>query len=173
MIVIGIAPGLKALSYSVINTAQAPYEIIDKDVLLGPRVSLADGLVNLGKKAYAHELVLGVVFERHIDPNRKLRPPVVLALGPPCNPKEDLERPTHVMAVRLMITALCGRFGLPLVTVTEPQILAALSPARRESWQSAASRQLSIPLDTGERKLVLAVVIGLTGQAVHAPKAAQ
>jgi hypothetical protein len=166
MIVIGVAPGLKALSYSVIDLAPAIPVIIDKDVLLGPRIK--EGLVDLVKKAYVHYLILDVVFERELEPiGRDPRPKAVLAIGPACNPKEPVE---HVSAVRLMLTTLTNKFKVPVVQVDEPELKRALQPAPRESWLRVSNRLLSEPLDTDEHKIVMAVVVGLAGAALYAER---
>ncbi len=168
LIVIGVAPGLKSLSYAVINATEATPRIIDKDVLLGPRGA---SLVNLARKAYVHELILSVVLERELETFGKApRPRAILALGPACNQKEEEQNPAHVVAVRIMLTALARRFGLPVVPVRERGMRWALRPGKRESWYSVANRRLSEPLDTDERKLVLAVAIALAGPALYRPK---
>lgn len=162
MIVIGISPGLKALSYSVINCAGPVPWVIDKDVLLGPRIK--EGVVDLVKKAYVHYLILDVILERELETFGKApRPTTVLAIGPPCNPKEPPER---VQAVRVMLTTLAEKFGVPVVSVDETCLREALDPSPRESWIRVADRRLSEPLDTKDGKIVLAVVVALAGNAI-------
>jgi len=172
MIVIGVAPGLKALTYSV--TEFRPNErpsVIDKDVLLGPKLPGRDdelgflkGLVELGKKAYVHHLIMEVVLERALVPvgHRIARPRGLLVIGPACNPKEPTE---HVMAVRVMLRALAGQFGAPAEDLTEPEMQEILEPSPRESWFRVANRTIDERLDTDDRKIVLAVAVSLAGGA--------
>ncbi len=170
MIVIGVAPGLKALTYAVIETQPGlPAVVVDKDVLLGPKlpgrsdeVGFLKGLVELSKKAYVHHLILEVIFERALEPFGKgeLRPRAALAIGPACNPKEPHE---HVSAVRLVLTRLGSRFALPVDQVDEPQMKTLLSAQNEKSWLRTSNRLTDVPLDTKDPKLVLAVAIGLAG----------
>lgn len=163
MIVIGVVPGLKALSYSVINCAGPVPWVIDKDVLLGPRIK--EGVVDLVKKAYVHYLILDVIIERELETFGKApRPATVLAIGPPCNPKEPRER---VHAVEVMLTTLAEKFGIPVVTVTEARLQQTLLPYPREAWLRVANRHLNEPLDTKDSKIVLAVAVGLAGGIVQ------
>jgi hypothetical protein len=163
MIVIGVAPGLKALSYAVINASGEVPWVIDKDVLLGPR--LKEGVVDFVKKAYVHYLILDVIFERELETfGKSPRPTAVLAIGPACNPKEH---PEHVQAVRTMLKTLAGKSRIPVVMVDDAGLARALSPAPRESWLRVANARLQEKLDTDDRKIVLAVVVGLAGAALY------
>lgn len=173
MIVIGVAPGLKALTYSVLDIQRGlPAVVVDKDVLLGPRLPSRDdgpgflkALVDLGKKAYVHHLIMEVVLERALVPlgHRSQKPRGLLVIGPACNPKEP---PEHVAAVRVMLGALAAQFSVQADEVDEPRMQALLLPSPRESWFRVANRSLDMPLDTDDRKIVLAVAIGLAGSAI-------
>lgn len=172
MIVIGIAPGLKALTYSVLEFSRtAPTLVLDKDVLLGPKLPGRDdeagflkGLVGLTKKAYVHHLILEVIFERVLVPFGSAKKPwAALAIGPPCNPKEP---PEHVAAVRVMLTHLAHRFQVPVAHVDESRMQEALLPTARESWLRVVNRSINEPLDTQDRKTVLAVAVALTGGVI-------
>lgn len=175
MIVVGVAPGLKALTYSVLEIrANRPAVVIDKDVLLGPKLPGRDdeagflkALVDLGKKAYVHHLIMEVVLERALVPvgSRAVRPRGLVVIGPACNPKEP---PEHVAAVRVMLRALVGKFSVPVGDVDEPQMQALLEPSPRESWLRVANRSIEEPLDTDDRKIVLAVAIALSGSVLAA-----
>jgi len=172
MIVIGVAPGLKALTYAVLEFSRdAPTMVLDKDVLLGPKLPGRDdeagflrGLVELTKKAYVHHLILEVVFERILVPSGRAKKPwAALAIGPPCNPKEP---PEHVKAVSLMLTHLGRRFQIPTVEMDELRMQEILEPAHRESWLRVCNRSISEPLDTEDKKSVLAVAVALTGGVI-------
>ncbi len=172
MIVIGVAPGLKALTYAVLEFSRTgPPVVLDKDVLLGPKLPGRDdeagflkGLVELTKKAYVHHLILEVVFERVLVPfGRAKKPWAALAIGPACNPKEP---PEHVHAVSLMLTHLARRFQIPTTPVTESRMQEILLPAHRESWFRVCNRSIAEPLDTEDKKSVLAVAVALAGGVI-------
>lgn len=170
MIVVGVAPGLKALTYSVLEIRpNQPPTVVDKDVLLGPKLPGRDdeagflkGLVELSKKAYVHHLIMEVVLERALVPvgHRIAKPRGLLVLGPPCNPKEPLE---HVLGVRVMLRALASKFALPVTDMDEDEMRQILAPHKREGWFSVANRTIDEPLDTDDRKIVLAVAISIAG----------
>lgn len=156
MIVIGIAPGLKSLSYSVIDFSGPRPVGIDQETLPGPRVG--SGIVDLAKKAYVHRLVLDVVFSRE--------PPAILAIGPPCNPKEP---PEYVAAVGAVLAQLARAFRAQVLPVDWAQMEHTLVPARRESWFRVVNRKLASPLPSDDRKIVLAVATALTGGFMRSP----
>ncbi len=158
MIVIGVAPGLKSLAYSVLDFSGSKPTAIDQDTLFGPRVG--QGLVNLAKKAYAHRLILDVVFERD--------PPTALAIGPAWNPKEP---PEYVDAVGIMLEALAQASRVQVMKLSQLQIDALLVPiAPRESLLRIVNRHLSNPLSVGDRKLSLALGIALTAGLLLKPQ---
>lgn len=173
MIVIGVAPGLKALTYSVLEIRQSgPAVVLDKDTLLGPKLpgredeaGFFKSLVDLSKKAYAHHLVMSVVLERALIPigHRSVRPRGLVVIGPACNPKEP---PEHVAAVSVMLQALASTFGARVDHVDEAQMQALLEPSPRESWLRVANRSIEEPLDTDDRKIVMAVAISLAGRVI-------
>lgn len=149
VIILGITPGLKSLAYSVMNVSGPP-EVIDHDILLGGRIE--DSLTAIAKKAYVHALILDVVFERD--------PPLVLAIGPPCNRKEP---PAHIAAVQLMLVTLARKFGVRITSLDETLMNTILTPSPRESLQRVVSRRLGTPLDSSDRRIVLASAIALAG----------
>lgn len=148
-IVLGIAPGLKSLAYSVLSVDGQSVTPIDHDILLGGH--LKKSLAGLAKKAYAHALILDVVFERN--------PPAVLAIGPPCNPGEPSE---HLEAVRTMLALVSGQFGVRIAPIDEPLMTTELELAPKETLGRAVNRALGAPLDSSDRRLVLAVGIAIT-----------
>lgn len=156
MIALGIAPGLKALAYSVIR-ADSPPCPVDHDVLLGGRIK--GSLADLPKKAHVHALVLEVVLERD--------PPDVIAIGPACNVKEPLE---HVQAAIAMLSQLADRVGVQILLVSEERLQQTLCMPK-ESLQRAVNRLLGqeTPLDTDDPRLVRAVATSLTGYFLRRP----
>lgn len=148
-IVLGIAPGLRALAYSVMSASGGALTPIDHDILLGGH--LKKSLADLSKKAYAHALILDVVFERN--------PPAVLAIGPACNAGEP---PEHLWAVRTMLEALAGNFGVRIGSIDEPRMHAALNLGPKENLGRAVNRALGGPSDSSDRRLVLADAIAVS-----------
>lgn len=142
-IVLGIAPGLKSLAYSVMSSAGTSLSPIDHDILLGGH--LKKSLADLSKKAYAHALILDVVFERN--------PPAVLAIGPACNAGEP---PEHLWAVRTMLEALAGNFGVRIASLDESRMQEALNQGPKETLGRAVNRAVGAPSDSSDRRLVLA-----------------
>lgn len=174
MIVIGVAPGLRALTYSVIGTSPDgdPPELLDQDVLLGPKLDKGaagaiSALADLVKKAYSHHLVLEVVLERALVPIRRgfgmvspPRQPAALIIGPPCNPKEP---PEHVEAVSIMLQTIATRFALPAHRLGTAAIQKALAPSKNETWLRYCNRTLWAPLPTKDPKVILSVTAALAG----------
>jgi hypothetical protein len=150
IIVLGIAPGLKSLAYSVMSSAGASLTPIDHDILLGGH--LKKSLADLSKKAYAHALILDVVFERN--------PPAVLAIGPPCN---LVEPPEHLWAVRTMLAAVAGNFGVRIADLNESSMHTALDLRPKETLGRAVTRAVGSPSDSSDRRLVLADAIAVAG----------
>lgn len=105
MIVLGVAPGLRALSYCVLSfhDEAEKADIVDCDVLLNGRAPKPQNMWDATKRGRVHNLILGVVCERHT--------PAVVALGPPLVSGETSE---HVSAVRMTIRLLAGGFGIPV-----------------------------------------------------------
>jgi hypothetical protein len=149
-IVLGIAPGLKSLAYSVMSTLGTSLTQIDHDILLGGH--LKKSLADLAKKAYAHALILDVVFERN--------PPAVLTIGPACNSGEP---PEHLWAVRTMLAAVAGNFGVRIAELSEEQMGEALGLGPKETLGRAVNRSLGGPTDSSDRRLVLADAIAVAG----------
>jgi Holliday junction resolvasome RuvABC endonuclease subunit len=148
--VLGIAPGLKSLAYSVMSVEGSVLTPVDHDILLGGY--LKKSVAALAKKAYAHTLILDVVFERN--------PPTVLAIGPACNPGEPVE---HLDAVRTMLSLISSRFGVRATVFDDESMQAALGLKPKETLGRAVTRVLGAPLDSADRRLVLAAGIALAG----------
>jgi hypothetical protein len=164
VIVIGIAPGLKSIAYSVLDVSGPLARTIDADVLLGGRIQSPPSgdpmgalayVANLARKANVHRLVLSVVFERD--------PPLVVGLGPPCNPKEPRDR---VEAVELVVRALAATASIPVRRVSEPDIPQTLMIGARESLFRLVNRHLEHPIEVEDRRLVLATGIALTAASL-------
>lgn len=149
MIILGIAPGLRALAYSVVDMSRPVPSRIDEDVLLGGRLA---PMADLAKKAFVHAMILGVVFERD--------PPVAVAIGPACNPKEP---PEHLAAVRVMLTQLARAAGVRVEDITEPRMNELLVPEPRESLGKLVNRHFRAERVSSDRRLVLASAIALSG----------
>lgn len=108
MITLGVCPGLEALHYVACQWRGELAEVVDYDVLhvrgQGPDSSHGELL----KRARAHQLVLGVVFERG--------PAVCVGVGPPAKKREP---EAHVEVARRMIEDLARTFRVPLLSCPE------------------------------------------------------
>ncbi len=155
MIVLGIAPGLKSLAYSVLDISKGYARCVDHDVLLGGRIKNLNSLAEFAKKAYVHALILDVVFERD--------PPIALAIGPACNPKDP---ELHLSAVTLMLKTLANKFGVQVLPVDAALMDQILTPSPRESLLRVVNRRLTAPLDSDDRRQVLATAVALVGSVV-------
>lgn len=150
-IVLGVTPGIRALSYVVLDVSGALPVSIDHDVLTGGRIK--ETLADLAKKAYVHGLILSVVLERD--------PPLMLAIGPACNPKDP---PEHVLAARAVLTALAMRFRVQVVDVSEEDVHRALAPEAGVSLSRIVHRHLSGMIGSNDRRVAMAAAVALTAR---------
>jgi hypothetical protein len=153
VIVLGIAPGVQALAYSVVAFNGVPLgHPIDCDVLHGGRAPQSQSTFALAKRCRVHHLVLGVVLDRN--------PPGVIAVGPPVTPKEP---PEYVAAIRLMIGALAAGFNVPVVDVPDRrQLMEAIAEGERSLW-GAVKKNLSVPLGSRDQRILLATGTAVAG----------
>lgn len=106
MIVLGIAPGIASLAYSVVayEDDSRVGDSLDADVLkAGRSISVASAL-EAAKRCRAHHLILDVVCDRYV--------PAMVAIGPPADPGEHGD---SIAAVRLLLIALAAALRVPLV----------------------------------------------------------
>ena len=155
MLVLGIAPGLDALAYSVVWWKDDGDVIaVDTDILRCRPLSL-EGKRNPEKRSRVHMLVLSVVAERF--------PPTQICIGPVIDPREP---ELHVQAALLMIRAVAAAGGVPVIRIeTEADLFRRLD-ARPPRLGPAVQRRLTAPIGTRDRRIVLAtaaaVAVGKT-----------
>lgn len=158
-IVLGVTPGIRALSYVVLDFSGSMPVSVDHDILTGGRLK-EKSLADLGKKAYVHGLILSVVLERD--------PPLALAIGPACNKKDP---PEHVLAARAMLLMLAGRLGIRVVDVSEGDISRALDPKPGVSLSRVVHEHISGLVGSYDRRVVMAAAVALTGRQKLRPSA--
>jgi hypothetical protein len=110
VIVVGISPGLRTLTYCVLEfpgmgkngRKKADPKIRDLELMKGGRVKKAasPGPDELRRKANPHALVLDVVLERAMDESTRLGTTTIMAVGPSAN---DEEPEDHDRVVRLLL----------------------------------------------------------------------
>lgn len=165
MISLGVAPGLSALAYSVVQFTNGSSlgRPVDSDVLHAARGITAQSAWEVAKRCRAHHLILDVITERHA--------PAVVGIGPPLNPAEA---PEHVAAARLLVTALAAALRLPVVSVLETEALLAALGSSERTLNRAVSRELSVPLGSRDRRIVLATGAAIAGHrgALHVKRQA-
>lgn len=153
MVVLGIAPGVQTLAYSVLAfDGGAQGYPIDSDVLHAGRGTVTLNPLLLAKRCRAHHLILGVVLERN--------PPAVLAVGPPVSPREP---GVAAEAVYLMLRALAETFDVPLADVRRREQLWDLTGDR--TLAGAVRKGLCQPLGSRDQRILLATTVAIAGAA--------
>lgn len=148
--VIGVAPGLNALAYAVIEAGDATL-CVDHDVLHARPLSV-ESIRNPYKRSRIHQMVLGVVAERY--------PPALLVVGPVADPKEE---PDHVQASRDVLAAMAVHFRVPIETIDSREAVLAAHGTGIRSMGRSVNRCLDEPLDSRDRRIVLAAAAALSG----------
>ena len=154
MIVLGISPGLRALSYCVLAYHQGATlaDPIAADVLHGGK-SRPGVVFNLAAHARVHHMILAVVCERN--------PPMLVALGPACDPSEPQE---HVDAVKTLIYILAVTAGATIVDVSDRKALrAALGVPTDRGIRPAVCAGIRGRVQTRDRRILLATATALAG----------
>ena len=153
MIALGVAPGLAALSYAVLEHRDGvPPFLVDADVLHGARGITADEAWQILRRTRVHHLLLETIVERYV--------PAVVVVGPPLRIDEPA---SHVLAVRTVIGALARGIGVPCVEFySHPDLLERLDTNAR--GLPALVRQ-KVPNfgQVRDKRLVLATGCALSG----------
>ena len=147
MRIIGVAPGLSALAYSVIVVDMNRAVVVDADVLHARPLSSE---VSLQKRRRVHQLVLGVVFERHM--------PLVLSIGPPVDP---LESPASVQAVEELLSTIAQFAQIRVVRYADKQAVVTALAADRTKQIGRAVSSFIRTLPSRDRRVVLATAAAL------------
>jgi hypothetical protein len=151
-VVLGIAPGLSAVGYCVLDIdARGVGHCLDYDVLMGNRaaqlgranadLSLAT-LAQLIHRFRVHRMIIEVVCERHY--------PCVLAIGPAALSREP---PEFIVAARKALTDMAGFFGLRVVDVTK-HALRETFPG--EKLPGLVQDRLAAPIGSRDRRVLRA-----------------
>lgn len=149
---IGVAPGLNALAYSVLELAPGSRpRSVDHDVLHARPLS-PESFTNPYKRGRIHQMVLGVVAERY--------PPSLLVIGPVLDPREE---PAHVQASRDVLAKMAEHFRMALVSLDTRDAITAVLQSEGKSLGRAVNQLLDEPLDSRDRRIVLATAAGLAG----------
>lgn len=157
MIILGIAPGLGALAYSVLESVdgQAP-EPLDSDVLhAGRRLDGATAL-EIARRCRAHHLLLDVILRRH--------PPAIVATGPQLDKKEA---PEQVAAVRLLIVGVASAMNVPHYDYSNRDTLLHALGANGRGLSGIVRRELGEGISSKDRRIVLASGAALAATAEH------
>lgn len=153
MLVLGIAPGLDALAYSVVWWKESGDAVtVDTDVLRCRPLSL-EGKRNPDKRSRVHQLVLSVVTERF--------PPTQICIGPQLDPREP---ELHVQATLMMLRAIAAAAQVPVLRIeTEAELFRRLE-ARPPRLGPAVQRRLTAPIGTRDRRIVLATAAAVAAR---------
>lgn len=133
MIAIGIAPGLKNVTFAVVQVTspQDGLQIgrcLDIELLAGRKTPRDANPETLRKKATSIGLELSIYIERAIG----LRDPAtILGLGPPAH--DTVEPDSHVEACRWMIIAICQSLGFRnVLSISREEYSLILGPKWRQ-----------------------------------------
>ena len=121
--------------------------VIDADVLHARALS-SESSVN--KRRRVHQLVLGVVFERHM--------PRVLAIGPPVDPTED---PACVQAVEELLSAIAQLAQIRVLRYADKNAVVTALAADRTKQIGRAVSSFVHTLPSRDRRVVLATAAAL------------
>ena len=150
--VLGIAPGLGAVGYCVLDIdARGVGHCLDYDVLMGNRaaqlgranadLSLAT-IAQLVHRFRVHRMIIEVVCERHY--------PCVLAIGPAAVSREP---PLYISAARSALGDMAAFFGLRLVEVSKHDLRSAFPG---EKLPGLVQDRLAAPIGSNDRRVLRA-----------------
>lgn len=152
-VVLGIAPGLTAVGYCVLQVDENSgiVHCLDYDVLMGNRAAQLDRananlatatIAQLVQRFHAHALILSVVFERHY--------PLVLAIGPAATTKEPDK---HIRAARQALKDMAKLFGIRVITISKEQLKDAFPG---EKLRSVVQDRIATPIGSRDRRVLRA-----------------
>lgn len=153
---LGISPGLHACSYCVLayHGSAALADPIDADVLHGGRRTPGRPF-DVGKHAWVHHMILAIVCERN--------PPLVVAFGPACDPREPQE---HVDAVKTLVHMLSMTVGATVIDLSDKRELRdALHVSNDRGIRPAVCAGIRGKVQTRDRRILLATAAALGGGA--------
>jgi len=152
-VVLGVAPGLNAVGYCVIDVdTDGMSHCLDYDVLMGNRAAQLEragadlSLANLAQlvlRFRVHAKIIGVLFERHY--------PAVLAIGPAALTKEP---PEHIRASRSALVGMATLFGVRVIDVTQADMKTAFPTEKK--LHSIVLDHLATPIESRDRRVLRA-----------------
>lgn len=153
MIVLGVAPGLSELAYSVLACYPDAVLVdpIDADVLHGGRGGPPASVIALQRRTHVHHMILGLVFERHT--------PALVVLGPASKTNEPDE---HVNGVRMLLRVIAEGVRVPVIELPDKLDMIAALGADQRSWRRSVDDRLREPI-SHDRRIVLATATALAG----------
>lgn len=154
VIALGIAPGLRALGYSVLYFNGAPRaEILDSDVLHAGRGITVRDAIDAARRIHSHRLILDVVLQRN--------PPAVMVLGPQA---ESSEPPEHVAVIRLGLMALGQAFKVEVIDLHDVAALyAALGIENVKGLAPCLRAAVAGPAVVRDRRILFATAAAVAG----------
>lgn len=159
MIVFGVAPGVRQLGYCMLEYGNGRCNSLDSDILSGKRfLAGTPNLAMIAKKFGAHRLLITTVWERHS--------PVILAIGPPADERED---PLHPELATRILKELGRIMGVKVLVVDGPRLAKAFATGRGRPLASIVSGAISVPLGSRHRPLTIAAATGIYAIAKNAP----
>jgi hypothetical protein len=152
-VVLGIAPGLGAVGYCVLDIdAHGVGHCLDYDVLMGNRaaqldranadLSLAVNVAQLISRFRVHRMIIEVLCERHY--------PFALAIGPAALSREP---PLYVSAARSALADMARVFGLHVVDVSKQSLRRAFPG---EKLPGLVQERLASPIGSNDRRVLRA-----------------
>lgn len=153
MIVLGVAPGLRSLAYSVVGFYKPGErgDLIDADVLRGNRTESDAPWAKLLDRGRPHRLIMSVVFERH--------PPAILSLGPPYSKKEPQ---LHVESVATLMEVMAKAFKVPTCRFPDKRSLLSVFPIK-EPLRNMVLRYVGAECLSGSTALLVATAVAAAG----------
>jgi hypothetical protein len=143
VIVLSIAPGIRALAWAIVQFRGRSMsgELVASDVEHhGNKSDLVGGFADLLSRARVHWLILSVLLDRHA--------PGVLVIGEPFSKREP---PEHVEAMRCLLRSLFLSVGIPVVEFDgRDEVLSVLGTNQR-TMVLAAEEMIGRPLLKPER----------------------
>lgn len=157
---LGVAPGLAYLAYSVLSLRGDPpvATLVDCDVVHSTGHVETAPIWALSRSARVHHMIMGVVFDRD--------PPATVCLGPAVDPEEP-ER--SIEQVRTVLSSLAMGLRARVVSFeTEDEVRGVLGESvgmevGERGMRKAVRCSLTAPMPTRNRRVLLATAIGLAG----------
>lgn len=143
MIVLSIAPGIRALAWAIVQFRGRSLsgELVASDVEHhGNKSDLVGGFEDLLSRARVHWLILSVLLDRHS--------PGILVLGEPFSRREP---PEHVEAMRCLLRSLFLSVGIPVLEFDDREQVLSVLGTNQRTMVVAAEEMIGRSLAKQER----------------------